>query len=62
LKLGDIIPIYATIAHGKTRIGRPFGDEVFYDYIKTVSGRNLKPKKARRHKKQVLCPLIYNKI
>lgn len=34
----------------KTRTWRPMGDENFYELDETISGRDLKPKKAGRHK------------
>ena len=34
----------------KTRTGRPSGDESFYEFAEIISGRDLKPKKAGRHK------------
>ncbi|MGM0520012.1 MAG: hypothetical protein ACQERD_10260 [Campylobacterota bacterium] len=36
----------------KTRIGKPCGDEEFYDKIETLTGINYKNKKAGRPKKK----------
>jgi putative transposase len=35
----------------KTRTGRPCGDDLFYEHIKLKFGKDLKPKKAGRPRK-----------